>query len=285
LNRILETSTSTGTGDFTLLGALNSPAEGINGTLPFSARVPLKLYVPYMIEDTASGLWEKGKGFLSASNTLVRGYVLDGSNGANKVNFTAGTKKVYFPTENRAFGADYYNNTVWKNTMANIGYRGSMTMVAGTLYLTPHLQLTSQRITSVGIKVTSGLASARVKIILYNFVRQADTADYNSSFPIAFEIGEVAGVTATDKIITTDFYLPEGAYMVGVVSTHAIQVVANSTVNVFNPLYWETLCGDTVCTLDQTGVNIDAIPQTTFGALSRRTNAASPCVGFRGNCL
>lgn len=285
MNRILETSTSEGTGDFTLLGAFNSPADGINGTLPFSARVPLKLYVPYLIEDTASGLWEKGKGYLSNSNTLVRGYVLDGSNGVNKVNFTAGTKKVFFPTENRAFGADYFNNTVWKNTMSNIGYRGSMTMVAGTLYQTPHLQLTSQKITGVGIKVTSGLAAARVKIILYNFVRQAEGADYNSAFPMAFEIGEVAGVTATEKIINTDFYLPEGAYMVGVISTHAIQVVANSSANVFNPLYWETLCGDTICSLEQTGVNIDAIPQTTFGALTRASNRATPCIGFRGMCL
>lgn len=279
MNRIMETSTSTGTGNFTLLGAFNS------STLPFSARCPQKLYVPYMIEDTASGLWEKGKGYLSSANTLVRGYVLDGSNGANLVNFTAGTKRVFFPTENRAFGADYFNNTVWKNTLSNIGYRGSMAMDPNVLYLTPHLQITSQKITGVGIKVTAGLASARVKIALYNFVRQADTADYNSLFPLAFEIGEVSGVTATDKIINTDFYLPEGAYMVGVISTHAIQVVANSTSNVFNPLYWETLCGDTICSLSQTGVSIDALPQTTFGALSRRTNGATPCVGFRGFCL
>lgn len=283
MNRLIEGSTSTGTGNFTLTGALNIPAQGIVGTLPLS-RIPLKLYFPYMIEDSLNN-WEKGKGYLSASNTLVRGYVLDGSNGTNLVNFPAGDKKVYFPTENRAFGADYFNNTVWKNTMSNIGYRGSMTMTAGTMYLTPHLQLTSQRITSVGIKVTSGLASARVKIILYNFVRQADTADYNSLFPIAFEIGEVSGVTATDKILTTDFYLPEGAYMVGVVSTHAIQVTANSSANVFNPLYWETLCGDTICSLEQSGVNIDAIPQTTFGALTRASNRATPCVGFRGFCL
>ncbi len=185
---------------------------------------------------------------------------MDGSNGAGLVNFTAGTKRVFFPTENRAFGADYFNNTVWKNTLSNIGYRGSMTLTASVMILTPHLQLTSQRIIGVGIKVTTAVAGARLKVILYNFVRQADTADYNSSFPIAFEIGEVSGATTGDKIITTDFYLPEGAYMIGVVSTHAVGVVANSSANVFNPLYWETLCGDTICSLEQSSVNIDAIP-------------------------
>lgn len=283
MNRLIESSTSTGTGNFTLLGALNDPTNGIVGTLPLS-RIPLKLYFPYVIEDNA-GNWEKGKGYLSSANTLVRGYILDGSNGTSLVNFPAGTKRVYFPTENRAFGADYFNNTVWKNTLSNIGYRGSLIMTANTMPLTPHLQLTSQRITSVGVKVTTAVASARIKVMLYNFVRQSDSADYNSTFPIAFEIGEVSGATTGDKIITTDFYLPEGAYMIGVVSTHAVGVVANSSANVFNPLYWETLCGDTICSLEQTGVNIDAIPQTTFGALTRASNRATPCIGFRGFCL
>lgn len=283
MNRLIEGSTSTGTGNFTLTGALNIPEQGIVGTLPLS-RIPLKLYFPYIIED-GSGNWEKGKGYLSYANTLVRGYVLDGSNGTSLVNFPAGAKKVYFPTENRAFGADYYNNTVWKNTLSNIGYRGSVTLTAGVMVLTPHLQTTSQRITSVGIRVTTAVASARIKIVLYNFVRQADTADYNSFFPIAFEIGEVLGATTGDKIITTDFYLPEGAYMIGVVSTHAVGLVCNSSASVFNPLYWETLCGDTICSMEQSGVNIDAIPQTTTGALTRASNRPTVCVGFRGFCL
>lgn len=285
MNRMIESSISTGTGNFALLGALNDPSKGIIGTLPFHPRIPLKLYFPYVIEDE-TGLFEKGKGYLSAANTLVRDYVLDSPAGDRaKVNFPAGTKKVFFPTENRAFGADYFNNMVWKNTMSNIGYRGAMTMVAGTMYFTPHLQLTSQLVKAVGIKVTTAVASSRIKIVLYNFTRQADTADYNSFFPIAFEIGEVSGATTGDKIITTDFYLPEGAYMIGVVSTHASGVTANSTANVFNPLYWETLCSDTICGLQQTGINIDAIPQTTFGALTRVTNQATPCVGIRGYCI
>lgn len=279
MNRIYELSESTGTGNFTLNGAVPS-------TLRFSARIPLKLYIPYMIQSMDGTVWEKGKGYLSDANTLVRGYVLDNSESSrNFINFGAGAKEVFYPVEGRAFGADYFNNTVWKNTMSNIGYRGSMTMTANVMTLTPHLQLTSQRITSIGIKVTTAVASARIKVILYNFVRQADTADYNSTFPIAFEIGEVSGATTGDKIITTDFYLPEGAYMIGVVSTHAVGVVANSSANVFNPLYWETLCGDTICSMEQNSVNIDAIPQTTFGALTRRTNGATPCIGFRGYCL
>ncbi len=285
MNRIIESSTSTGTGNFTLNGALVDPAQGLVGTLPFSARVPLKLYVPYMIED-ASGNWEKGKGFLQDATTFVRGYVLDNSlNNTTKIDFPAGSKKVFFPTENRAFGADYFNNSVWKNTPSNIGFRSAVTLPVNTLVMTPHLQLTSQRITAVGIKVTSAAAGSRIKIALYNFVRQADGNDFNSAFPIAFEIGEVSGATATEKIINTDFYLPEGAYMIGVVSDSAVGLTGNSTTNNSNTLFWENLCGDTTCRMEQSGVSVDAMPATTSGTMTRRTNQATVCVGFRGVCL
>lgn len=286
MNRILESSTSTGTGNITLLGALNDPAQGVVGTLAFHQRVPLKLYVPYMIEDGLNN-WEKGKGYLLDSTTLVRGYVLDNSLSSRaKIDFPAGTKKVHFPTENRAFGADYFNANVWMNTISNIGYRSAMTLTANMLYLTPHLQMTSQLIKAVGIKVTTAVASARIKIVLYNFDRQPDaSADYNSSFPLAFEIGEVSGATTGEKIITTDFYLPEGAYMVGIISTHAVGVTGNSTQYNFSRIYWETLCGDGIVHLSQSGVNIDAIPATTFAALTRSSNTPTPCVGMKGYCL
>lgn len=286
MNRILESSTSTGTGNITLLGALNVPAQGIVGTLAFHQRVPLKLYVPYVIEDEA-GNWEKGKGYLLNSTTLVRVYVFDNSLSTRaKINFPAGTKKVYFPTENRAFGADYFSPNAWKNTITNIGYRSAMALVAGTMYFTPHLQLTSQLITGVGIKVTTAVAGARIKLVLYNFDRQPDgAAQYNSAFPLAFEIGEVSGATTGEKIITTDFYLPEGAYMIGVVSTHAVSLTGNSTQYNFNHLYWESLCGDNIVQLSKSGIDIDAIPATTFAALTATSNQASPCIGIRGYCL
>lgn len=284
MNRILETSTSVGTGNFTLLGAYNNANEGIVGMRAFYERVPLNLYVPYVIEDGLGNV-EKGKGYLLNNTTLVRGYVLDGTLGRDKVDFPAGTKRVYFPVENRAFGADYFNATVWKNTIANIGYRGAMTMTANRLYFTPHLQMTSQFITSVGIKVTTAVAGARIKLALYNFTRQPDTADYNSTFPIAFEIGEVSGATTGEKIITTNFYLPEGAYMIGVISTHAVSVTGNSTQYNWNHIYWETLAGDQICYLAQDSVNIDALPANTFNALTRISNQSTPCIGTRGYCL
>lgn len=279
MNRIYELSESTGTGNFTLNGAVPS-------TLRFSARIPLKLYIPYIIQSMDGSVWEKGKGYLSDANTLVRGYVLDNSEGSrNFINFGAGAKEVFYPVESRAYGADYFNGLVWKNTPTNIGYRSSMSMTANTLYFTPHLQTVAQRITGVGIKLTNPAAGARLKIALYNLVRQSESADYNSSFPLAFELGEVSGTSATEKIINTDFILPEGAYMFGVISTGNNYCIANSTTATTNQLYWETLCGDNVVSLAQTGVNIDALPQTTFGALNRATNQPTPCVGVRGYCL
>lgn len=284
MDRIIETSVSTGTGNFTLQGAYTNIDDGIVGSRAFHERVPIKLIVPYVIEDGA-GNWEKGKGYLLDNTTLVRVYVRDGSTGRDKVDFPAGAKKVFYPTESRAHGPDWFNTLNWKNTSANLGYRGAMTMTAGTMYFTPHLQLCPQLITSIGIKVTTAVASSRIKLVLYNFVRQPDTQSYNSTFPLAFEIGEVSGATTGEKIINTNFYLPEGAYMIGVVSTHANGVTGNSSQYTSNNMYWEDLCGDQICGLFQTGINIDAIPQNTFNALSRTSNTPTPCVGIRGYYL
>jgi hypothetical protein len=284
--KLIETSTSTGTGNFTLGGAYNVANSSMSGNLKLSDRIPLKLYFPYMIQDDL-GNWEYGKGYLSNATTLVRDYVLSSPLGDRaKVNFPAGDKKVFYPTEGRAFGPDYYSPNVWKNTTSNIGYRSAMTATAGYMYFVPHLQMTPQLIKAVGIKVTTAVASSRIKLAIYNFKRQADgSADYQSSFPLAFEIGEVSGATTGEKTIDTNFYLPEGAYMIGVCFTHANGVTGNSTQYNWNTMYWETLAGDQICYLAQSGVDIDNLPATTFGALTRSSNSPTPCVGIKGYCI
>jgi len=83
-----ETSTSTGTGNFTLSnvdGRNNFNAEyGTGGTD----------VIPYYISHRAAGEWEEGTGHLSASTTLVRDTVIRSSNSDSAVNFSAGTKDV-----------------------------------------------------------------------------------------------------------------------------------------------------------------------------------------------
>lgn len=91
-DRVLETSTTTGTGAFTLAGA-------VTGFRAFSAVCSTNDTVPYFIEavdgsGVPTGDWETGFGTYSGANTLTRTTVVASSNSDSAVNFSAGTKRV-----------------------------------------------------------------------------------------------------------------------------------------------------------------------------------------------
>ena len=91
-DRVQETSTTTGTGAFTLAGA-------VTGFRAFSAVCSTSDTVPYIIEEVDAfgfpdGDWETGIGTYSAANTLTRTTVLASSNAGAAVNFAAGDKRV-----------------------------------------------------------------------------------------------------------------------------------------------------------------------------------------------
>lgn len=86
-DRVFETSTTTGTGNLTLAGALNSSWQ------TFNAGYGLNVRFPYAIEDGTT--WETGIGYLSGSTTLVRETIVASSNSNALVSFAAGTKNVY----------------------------------------------------------------------------------------------------------------------------------------------------------------------------------------------
>ena len=91
-DRVLETSTTTGTGAITLAGA-------VTGFRAFSAVCATSDTVPYYIEavdgsGVPTGDWETGLGTYSAANTLTRTTVYASSNSGSAVSFAAGTKRV-----------------------------------------------------------------------------------------------------------------------------------------------------------------------------------------------
>jgi hypothetical protein len=98
-DRVQETSTTTGTGDFTLAGA-------VAGFRAFSAVCSVSDTVPYTIEAVdgsgiPTGEFETGVGTYSASNTLTRTTVFESSNAGAAVNFSAGTKRVFIAMPGR----------------------------------------------------------------------------------------------------------------------------------------------------------------------------------------
>jgi hypothetical protein len=91
-SRVKETATTTGTGTFTLAGA-------VTGYQTFVSKIPVGSKVEYVIEavdgsGVPTGAWEEGEGTLATSSTLARTELIDSSTGA-VVDFAAGTKNVF----------------------------------------------------------------------------------------------------------------------------------------------------------------------------------------------
>lgn len=91
-SRVLESSTTTGTGAFTLAGA-------VTGYRTFASVCSTNDTFYYCIEaidanGNPSGDWETGLGTYSGANTLTRTSVHESTNSNNAVNFAAGSKRV-----------------------------------------------------------------------------------------------------------------------------------------------------------------------------------------------
>ena len=95
-DRVQETSTTTGTGTFTLAGA-------VSGFQSFSAIGNANTTYYAIVGGTE---WEVGLGTYTLSGTLLsRDTILESSNGGTAVNFSAGTKNVFvtYPAEESVY--------------------------------------------------------------------------------------------------------------------------------------------------------------------------------------
>jgi len=88
-DRVRDTSTSTGTGSFTVSGTAPTGFRTLSAVLSVSDT----FY--YAIQSQTDGSWEVGLGTYSSANTFARTTVLSSSNAGSAVNFSAGTKDVF----------------------------------------------------------------------------------------------------------------------------------------------------------------------------------------------
>ena len=109
-DRVRETSTTTGTGTFTLAGA-------VSGFQTFSSAIGNTNTTYYTIIGGTE--WETGLGTVAAG-TLARTTVLESSNAGSAVNFSAGTKDVFgtYPAS-KALYKDASNNAIALGTVAS----------------------------------------------------------------------------------------------------------------------------------------------------------------------
>jgi hypothetical protein len=116
-DRVRETSTTTGTGTFTLAGA-------VGGYQSFSV-VGNGNTTYYCIANQAASEWEVGVGTWSTGNTLARTTVVASSNSGSAVNFSAGTKDVFV-----TYPAGYTVNT--QTGTATVATSVANALTAGT---------------------------------------------------------------------------------------------------------------------------------------------------------
>lgn len=118
-DRVKETSTTTGTGTFTLAGAST-------GFQSFSV-IGDGNSTYYCIVDSAAGAWEVGIGtYTSSGTTLSRDTILESSNSGSAVNFGSGNKDVFvtYPAERAVIGSNGYienSSTISVSTTINAG--------------------------------------------------------------------------------------------------------------------------------------------------------------------
>jgi len=140
-DRVKETTTTTGTGTVTLLGAstgYQSFAVIGNGNTTY-----------YTIAGQTGNEWEVGLGtYTSSGTTLARTTVLASSNSGSLVNFSAGTKDVFvsYPAGRSAFGGGSQgiitnDTTILQNFTFPSGYNGfsvgPITVASGVVVTVP----------------------------------------------------------------------------------------------------------------------------------------------------
>jgi hypothetical protein len=117
-DRVKETSTTTGTGSFTLAGA-------VTGFQSFDSAIGNGNTTYYVIENLSTGEWETGLGTFTSPSTLARTSVYTSSNSGSAVNFAAGEKNVFVDI----------SATKWsggKLALANGGTNADLSATGGT---------------------------------------------------------------------------------------------------------------------------------------------------------
>jgi hypothetical protein len=190
---VRQTSTTEGTGNFTLASALGwrtfNEAHGTGSSNKFR----------YAIRHRGSLEWETGTGYMSDSTTLVRETVEESSNAGAAVNFSSGTKEV----------ANAFDATILNQIIAYLGNgvltAPSLGVVAGTFW--EDANATLARVRGSTYVATAGEFTAGFTGFTVNVAGAAGTAHWGAFWMLA----NAAGVPSTDAVSANQDYATEAA--------------------------------------------------------------------------
>jgi hypothetical protein len=176
-DRVKETSTSTGTGNFTLAGAV----AGFRAFEPvFGTGTGNKFW--YTIVGGTS--WETGIGYMSTNTVLVRDLVLASSNLGAEVNFGAGDKQV-FATIPASIVKDPLGGEVLGTPAIASGVLTLDLSLAGVFKYTANANVTS-------IVISNPAPSAEAQSFV--LIRQANGTGFTTTWPSSVKWATAQGV-------------------------------------------------------------------------------------------
>jgi hypothetical protein len=136
-DRVKETTTTTGTGTVTLLGAST-------GFQSFAAVGDANTTYYAIVAQTGTE-WEVGIGtYATSGTTLARTVVLSSSNSGSAVNFSAGTKDVFvtYPSERAVIGGEGYVENSATVAVSSTITAGNNAMSAGPVTINSGITVT-----------------------------------------------------------------------------------------------------------------------------------------------
>ena len=136
-DRVKETTTTTGTGTVTLLGAST-------GFQSFAVIGDANTTYYAIVAQTGTE-WEVGIGtYASSGTTLARTVVLSSSNSGSAVNFSAGTKDVFvtYPSERAVIGGEGYVENAATVAVSSTITAGNNAMSAGPVTVNSGITVT-----------------------------------------------------------------------------------------------------------------------------------------------
>lgn len=198
LNRVGQSSASTGTGNFTLGDALDV-ITGIRTFSEIAGSGDTAFLFFYSIIHKTLAEWEDGIGYMSDSTTLVRHRVFRSSNSNSIVNFSSGDKDVICSDQGNIqdvyFGGSPSTtvSTRWQVPNNQSGTASTVAMVANRVYAIPIVITNRLNITEWMISVTALSAGATIYAALAERISRTE-------FRVVKDFGSVDASTASDKV-------------------------------------------------------------------------------------